>query len=276
MVKDKERLLNNQLNLAEADLRWIEGRAVVKHAALPEQFQDSRLASVMLMRTREWMLNQQEWDQFGVVNAESVRADYRWQPVLEWLAGHPYALLVGDRQLAEKGKRRDKVDIDYSLGNEAPKEWIGPHRYGIEKSMFAQSEIAEAEGINCQVTAHVVAEARGVGVSRLERSGELFENYQVFDPTAEQIQVGDIIFFHERPQISDPKSLHLTTCIGFDMSGVPLLLHATSQAIKTRPAAEIVPISQLLTNRTKYCYGAVRVDSGKGVRSASTKIKPLA
>jgi hypothetical protein len=87
----------------------------------------------------------------------------------------------------------------------------------------------------------------------------LFEKYQVFDLAQQPLEVGDIVFFHERLSITDPKSLHLTTVIGWDMVGVPLLLHATSQVIKTRPGAEIIPISQLLTNRTRYCYGVVRL-----------------
>jgi hypothetical protein len=260
MVSSLERKpLINRLNLTDKELRWVYPIEEPKYNSLAEKFGDSRMASTLMMGVREFVAHDLSWQQFGLTSAETVIADEKWSTVLQWLADHPYALLVGDKQLAQKQKRRNKIDIEFSLENEAPKEWVGPHRYVAEKSMFDQSDTADEEGINCQVTAHLVAEYRGKKLDRGERSGELFENYQVFDPTEQPLEIGDIVFFHERQSITDPKSLHLATVIGWDIVGVPLLLHATSQVIKSRPGAEVIPISQLLTNRTRFCYGAVRL-----------------
>ncbi|MDQ5951513.1 MAG: hypothetical protein QG639_794, partial [Patescibacteria group bacterium] len=144
MVRNPEaKPLHNQLYLAEKELRWLEGRAEVAHAALSHHFGDSRLAPVHTMRTREYLINNATWNQFGFIAASEVAQNAWWQPVLAWLADHPYALLVGDADTAKMGGKRDKVDIDYALHNEAPKEWIGPQRYSSEVSLFVQKPRAE-------------------------------------------------------------------------------------------------------------------------------------
>ena len=210
-----------------------------------------------MMRTREFWLSGLEWDQFGALNAGEVANDELWLPVLLWLKGLYYALIVGD---LDQKQKRAKIDIDSTVKKKEQPPWVGPQRYYQFINIFLQRERAIEEGINCQVAVHIVAKARGITLSGEVRSGELFEHYRLFDPTEEQLEVGDIVFFYERPEIVDARSLHVTTCVGFDMGGVPLLLHATNQAIKTRPAAEIIPITQLLTNRQRFCYGAVRLN----------------
>lgn len=251
--------LHNRLNLDEGSQDWLDGKVEPKYTALQHPFGDSRLSNVHVMRTREFALNGLEWNQFGFVNAAEIVADPQWKPVLQWLEKHPYALFVTDVELAAQGGKRERVIIDDVLRKKQTRTWVGPDRYAKDISMFLQRDRAEEEGINCQVAVHIVAEALNKGLSREERSGELYENYEVFDPTEKELEVGDIVFFYERGQIADAKSLHVTTCVGKDMGGVPLLLHATSQPIKSRPGAEIIPITQLLTNRQRYCYGAIKL-----------------
>lgn len=267
MVNPEKRACHNRLNITDKELPWLDGTAQIKHTALTHPFGDSRLGSTHMMRLRELLINNMEWDQFWFLNAQEVVRDHQWQPVWEWLKDHPYALLVGDVELARKGKRRERIaDKDSILKNEAQKnepvkDWIGPHRYNSEATLLSQRDRAELEGINCQIAVHVVVEALGIQLDREERSGELFENYTRFDPTTEDLVVGDIVFFYEREAIQDARSLHVAICMGHDMIGVPLLLHATNQPIKSRPAAEVIPISQLLTNRQRYCFGVVRLST---------------
>lgn len=266
MVRSPEaRPLNNRLNLDDKVLQCIDGRVEYKHQALAHPFGDSSVGSTQILRTRELLMNNLKWNQYWFVNALEVVADFQWQPVLEWLSDHPYALLVGDVQLFQNGGKREKItDKDTVLKEEAEKkepvkEWIGPHRYDANVKIMDQRSRATEEGINCQVAVHVALETLGIPISREERSGELYENYRRFDPTTEQLEIGDIVFFYEKNAIQDARSLHVTIVAGFDMADVPLLLHATNQPVKTRPAAEVIPIAQLLTNRQRYCYGAVRV-----------------
>ncbi len=164
-------------------------------------------------------------------------------------------------QITNQGSADQQMKADIQA-----EDYIGPHRYDRSLSIFAQTQIAMEEGINCQVLVHLVAEFLGKSLPRTDRSKELFENdeYRMIDLEIEPLPIGAVLFFHERPVIVEPASLHLAVYVGQDLAGLPWVLHATSQGDKLDPAADLVPLSYLLTGRIRYFYGAVEI--GLGVR----------
>lgn len=272
-----EKELYNHLNISEKDkkiLNFVQdavasAELTAAHRAQNCDFGISHISSQATLRARETQIFSGAREQYGLVGAEVVLpADQSWQPVLEWVAGHPYALKTGDRQRIEKRQKRARIDIEQQLLNELEAEeedFVGPHRYATEQSMATQVAVLASEGINCQVLVHRVAEHLNKALPRTDRSRELFigEQYRRIDLGSEALPIGAVLFFHERPAIKDPAALHLAVYVGSDFAGVPWILHATSQVEKTRPATDVVPLTNLFMGRQQYFYGAVELPSTK-------------
>ena len=94
-----------------------------------------------------------------------------------------------------------------------------------------------------------------------DKSEELFLKewlYRSINVDRDELNVGDILFFHQEETLSTAKALHLATIIGSDLGGMPWILHATAQYFK-RPAVEIIPITAIFSNKQRNFYGARRL-----------------